>query len=292
MKLSVYRYRDFVFVGNTEGGLHTTVAIPRFKLMFDTGIGSPQLTDYNKILLTHGHLDHSSGVAYLVSQRSLRKLEPPEIYVPPQIYEPLDQILKLWNEIEQYESRYKLIKIQYDQLYPLQGNYYFQAIPSYHRIPSHGYVIFEKKQKLKKEFIGLPGHEIAELKKTNPDIIETKWEPVITFSGDTKIEFVLNNEVVQNSKILFLECTYICEKRNVERARRWGHIHLFEIIENAEYFRNVEKLYLMHFSPRYTNQEILDTLKRLLPKWLYEITTPFLTKKKTEIEYSDIIINL
>ncbi|GIX41007.1 MAG: MBL fold metallo-hydrolase [Leptospiraceae bacterium] len=279
MILTEYHYKDFTFIGNSEGGIHTSIAIPRLKIMFDTGIGSPNLVEIPKILLTHGHLDHASGLAYLISQRSLRKLSPPEVYIPPHLYEPLDKILKLWHQIENYESKYHLIPVNYNDLYPLQGNYYFKAIPSVHRVPSNGYVIFEKRKKLKKEYLHLPGYKIAELKKTNPDIIETRLEPIITFSGDTQIEFVLENEVVQNTKILFLECTYICDKRPVERARKWGHIHLYEIIENAEYFRNIQKLYLIHFSPRYRKKEIKETLKKLLPDWLYKKTTPFLTKE-------------
>lgn len=281
MILSEYHYKDFKFIGNSEGGIHTSIAIPRLKIMFDTGLGSPNLVEIPKILLTHGHLDHASGLAYLISQRSLRKLTPPDIYVPPAIYESLDQILKLWHKIEEYESQYNLIPIDYNTLYPLQGNFYFKAIPSVHRVPSNGYVIFEKKKKLKKEYLNLPGYKIAELKKNNPDIIETKYEPIITFSGDTQIEFVLQNEVVQNSEVLFLECTYICDKRPVERARKWGHIHLYEIINYVEYFRKIKKLYLIHFSPRYKKKEIRETLKKLLPEWLYKKTTPFLTKERT-----------
>jgi len=288
MILTEYHYKDIKFIGNSEGGIHTSIAIPRLKLMFDTGVGSPQLVEIPKILLTHGHLDHASGLAYLISQRSLRKLPPAEVYVNPAIYEPLDQILKLWHKIEDYQSEYKLIPIDFNTIYPLQRNFFFRAIPSVHRVPSNGYVILEKRNKLKKEYLNLPGHVIAELKKKNPDIIETRFEPIITFSGDTQIEFVIHNEIVQQSKILFLECTYICDKRPIERARKWGHIHLYEIIENQEYFRNIEKLFLIHFSTRYTKKEIKDTLKQLLPEWLYKKTTPFLTKKNF---HSEILMN-
>ncbi len=284
MILSEYYYKDFKFVGISEGGIHTCIAIPRFKIMFDTGTGTSQLVEIPRILLTHGHLDHASGIPYLVSQRSLRKLPKSEIYVPEAIYEPLDKILKLWREIEQYEFQYDLIPLKLNHYYYLQGNFYFQPIPSYHRIPSNGFVIIEKKQKLKEIYKHLPGYEIARLKNEKPDIIETVYEPIISFSGDTQIEFVLNNPIVQKSKILFMETTYICEKRPVERARKWGHTHLNEIVEYAEYFRDIEKIFLIHFSLRYTQKEIYEVLKRKLPGWLYEKTTAFLVKNKKYLE--------
>lgn len=286
MQLSEYKYKDFKFVGISQGGIYTSIAIPNLKLMFDTGIGSPNLVDIPKILLTHGHLDHASGLAYLISQKSLRKLPPAEVYVPSDIYEPIDEILKLWQKIEQYKSEYILYPVEHNKIYSIYGNYYFQAVKSYHRIPSNGYVILEKRKKLKEEYKNLPGHQIAELKKTNPEIIEEKFEPIITFSGDTQIEFVINHEIVQRSKILFLECTYICDKRPIQRARNWGHIHLDEIVHNAEYFKDIEKLYLIHFSPRYNKKEIKETLKQKLPEWLYKKTTPFLIKDNL---YRDVL---
>lgn len=283
MILSEYNYKDFTFIGVSEGGIYTCITVPRFKLMFDTGIGSSAIIDYSKILLTHGHLDHASGLAYLISQRSLRKLQPPEVYVPKEIFQPLDEILKLWHKIENYESKYKLIPVDFDTKYVLENHFYFKAIPSFHRVPSNGYVIMQIKKKLKSEYKHLSGHEIAELKSKNPDIIEIVHEPVLVFSGDTQIEFVLKNQIVQKAKILFLECTYICDERPIERARQWGHIHLYEIANYSEYFREIQKLFLIHFSPRYTKKEIYETLKKVLPDWLYKKTTPFLSKEEKRI---------
>lgn len=121
MKLSEYSYRNFQFLGNSEGGTHTCIALPQYRLLFDTGVGSARLTEYPLILLSHGHLDHASGLAYLISQRSLRKLAPPEIYVPPEVYEPLTQIMKLWGDIEDYHSQYHLHAVDYNRHYPLKG---------------------------------------------------------------------------------------------------------------------------------------------------------------------------
>ena len=158
----------------------------------------------------------------------------------------------------------------------MQAKTFFKAIRSVHRVPSNGYVILEKAVKLKAEFLDLPGTEIARLKQERDDLFYESETPMVTFSGDTQIEFVLENEIVRRSKVLFLECTYISDDRPVERAREWGHIHLDEIVANAEAFRETEKLYLIHFSPRYRPDDIRAALKAKLPEWLYEKTTPFI----------------
>ena len=222
------------------------MCVPQLQLMFDVGRGSTQIIEIPNLLLTHGHLDHSSGVPYYISQRNLRRLAPANIYIPPELEVPLRKVLQLWCEIEDYQTKYNLLPIRYEQYYPLRGNYYFKAFPSFHRVPSNGYTIFEKTRKLKQEFQHLPGHQIATLKKERDDLFYENYSPRITFSGDTKIEFILEHPLVRQSHILFLECTYVDEARTIEQTRFWGHIHLDEIIKNADAFDDVQKLYLNH----------------------------------------------
>ena len=276
IKLTDYTILDQVFLGVSEGGIQTAMSMPRFRLMFDIGRGSPRLVEIPRILLTHGHLDHASGVPYHISQRSLRHLPGCEIFCPPELKEPLEKILELWAEIEGFRTEYALNSVDYGTVYPLQGNHYFKAVRTIHRIPSNAYSILEKTTKLKPEYKNLPGQEIARLKKEK-DLFYEAYNPIVTFSGDTQIEFVLDNEEVRKSKILFLECTYVDEDRPVERARKWGHIHLFEIAEHAEAFRDVQKLVLIHFSPRYRPEKIRQAISQRLPGWLAEKTIPFLS---------------
>ena len=251
--------------------------LPQFRLMFDIGRGSTHLVEVPNLLLTHGHLDHSSGLPYHISQRNLRRLAAANIYVPPELEPPLRKVLQLWCDIEDYQTKYNLLPVNYNTYYPLHGNYLFKAYPTFHRIPSTGYTVFEKTRKLKQEFLELPGHEIAVLKKQRDDLFYENYLPRITFSGDTRIEFVLEHSIVRQSQVLFLECTYIDDARTTKQTRFWGHIHLDEIVENADAFREVQKLYLIHFSPRYHSEKIQKILKQKLPHWLYEKTTPFLS---------------
>lgn len=245
--------------------------------MFDIGRGASRLASVPRLLITHGHTDHSAGIPYYIAQRNLRKLPPADIYVPPEMAPPLQEILQLWSRIEGYQPKYNIHALDHSRRYCLEENFYFQSIPSSHRIPSNGYVIFEKRRKLDSKLVGLPGDKIQQLKEQGAKgLFYELAVPQIAFSGDTQIEFVLNNEMVRKSKILFLECTYIDDDRPVERARQWGHIHLDEIAQHAEAFQETERLFLLHFSPRYRMDEIAKALEKKLPGWLYERTTPFL----------------
>lgn len=238
-------------------------------MMLDMGVLPIDYTHISNVLISHGHLDHSAGIPYYISQRSLQKLPPPKIYVNSNMYEPLSKIIKLYSEMEYFDYKYHLVVVNPGDWIRLNNRFCFTAFPTFHRIPSQGYTIYEMVKKLKPEYIGLSEQEIIELRKNQVEVSEEKKIPTISFSGDTQIEYLLEHEDVQNSRVLFLECTYMDDVKTTEKAREWGHTHLYEIIANADKFKN-EKVVLMHFSKRYSNKEILDRIQKLVPSNLKE----------------------
>ncbi len=59
---------------------------------------------------------------------------------------------------------------------------------------------------------------------------EVHHTPLVSFTGDTQIEFLDSRDWVRKSKILIMEATYLDNKKTIEQARIWGHTHLEEII--------------------------------------------------------------
>lgn len=111
------------------------------------------------------------------------------------------------------------------------------------------------KQKLKQEFLGLPGSEIKRLKLSDVEITNTVTVPEIAFTGDTMSDFILDpdNADVLKAKILVVESTFLDDSVSVEHAREYGHTHLFEVASQSEKLGN-KAIVLMHFSPRYTSE--------------------------------------
>lgn len=252
------------FEGISEGGIRTSICIPRYSLLFDIGAIPHEKIHIENVLVTHGHLDHAAGIPYYISQRSLQKLKAPNIYVNESMYENTKKILQLYSEIEGFEYSYNLVSTTQNKEYPLSGNTFFKALKTTHRIPSQGYTIFERVKKLLPEFLNLSGNEIVEQKNKGTNLTEDKETPLVSFSGDTQIEYILDHKEVRESKILFLECTYVDKDRDVERARMWGHTHLDEIFAHAKEFKN-EKIVLIHFSKRYQNSFIKNIVRKKTP---------------------------
>lgn len=280
---SRFNHNQTNFIGISEGGVRTSVAVEKYRILFDVGYLPYSYSHMDNLFLTHGHLDHSAGVPYYISQRSLKKMKDPKIFVPEEMRDDLEQILQLYQKIENFKYSYSLVGLKPGDTVDLSPHSACRAFSTLHRIPSLGYTVYDKSLKLKDELKVLAGDEIRDLRKKGIEIHDQKLTPMISFTGDTQIDPILKNPDVLNSKVLFLECTYLCEERTREKAREWGHLHLDEIAENAELFQN-EKLVLMHFSKRYSYSEIRNHIRKKLPEDLYKRTVPLIPDKNMHIQ--------
>ena len=248
------------------GGIESCYILPDFKIAFDIGRCPAPLIDIPMIFVSHGHLDHASGLSYYFSQRSLKNLGPGVVHVPEKILRPLKKITSLWQEIEEFDYKSNIVGLKPGQSVEVQNGIHVVPVLADHRVKAYGYVVKKRVQKLKTEFAHLTGQEIAR-KKEKENLFNIIDHPVFAYSGDSTIEIIKNNEDLRRATVLFMECTYIDDKRSVERARKWGHTHLDEIIQNADLFEN-EKVVLVHLSRRYSSDYMQNILNKKLPSRL------------------------
>src|SRR3972149_3558809 len=56
--------------GSSMAGEETAEILPEMNLAFDVGRAPRELISIDYVFLTHGHMDHSAGLAYYFSQRN------------------------------------------------------------------------------------------------------------------------------------------------------------------------------------------------------------------------------
>lgn len=260
----IWTHRNIRLVGYSVAGVSTSLVFPDADVCFDVAQGLPFQVPISNILLTHSHADHASGIPYIIGQKAMTGQTPPTVYMPESIVRPMRELMRIFEELDGHTFQFQFKGVSPGIAVPLKGSYFFRAFPTYHRVASQGYTIYEKKKFLKPEFKGLEPRELGELRKKGVELDDFIDEPVLSFTGDTRIEF-LESKDARESRILVMEVTYWDEKKSVENARLWGHIHLDELLPRLDEIKS-EKILIIHASARYTTCDLKRIIDERVPE--------------------------
>lgn len=250
------------FLGYSLAGISTSVGFQEADVLFDVAQGLPFQTGFNTVCITHAHMDHASGLPYLISQKSMQNRPPPVVYMPASAVKPLTQIMRTWEQIDQYEYAFDFREVEMDREYPLKDGYVFKPFPTSHRVDSNGYTVLKKKKRLKPEFSQRSSSELANLRQKGIELEDAYLDNLISFTGDTRIEF-LDSELARSSQVMIMEVTYWDQKKPVANAREWGHIHCEEFFEVLPRLK-AQHIVLIHASARHPTRQIKDILEARL----------------------------
>ncbi|MCA9001067.1 MAG: hypothetical protein KDB61_04025 [Planctomycetes bacterium] len=250
--------------GVSSGGIRTCLEVPSWKLLVDIGCVDHHQVSANTVLVTHAHLDHMGAIANHVALRELMGLGPASYVVPAEIADSVEELLGIWRRLDAATLQAKIVPLSPGQVLELTPNRSVEPFSTDHRVVSQGYLLHSTFQKLRPEFQGLPGPELAGLRKQGATISDEATRVEFAFSGDTRLEALVRDERVMGAKRLVMEATFLDDRVSPERAREMGHIHLDEICEHAHRFR-CESLVLTHLSMRYSLKQATEIVKRALP---------------------------
>lgn len=266
--------------GISIAGLETCIDLPEWKLCFDLGRAQYFALARPLVLFTHPHMDHLGAIAWHCATRALRGMRPPTYVVGREYAPALARLFAAWRELDRSELPHTLVELGPGEEFDLGFQRVARAFRSQHRVPCQGYVISERRQKLRPEHRALAGAEIARRRAAGDDsLFELQETALLAFCGDTRIEVLEREEVLRRVKVLVLECSFVDQRVSVAEARAMGHVHLDEIAERAELFGN-EAVLLTHFSERYSSAEIVAALDARLPPALRAKVTPLLAGRR------------
>ena len=129
-----------------------------------------------------------------------------------------------------------------------------------HSIPTVSYGLKEIKKKLKKEYLGLEGREIAQLKKDGVEITEMVVQNKLAYVCDTSIKVFDMNPTLLDYPTIMVECTFF-EEDEITNAKKTQHIHWNDLKPIVCDHPEIEFM-LFHFSQRYRDSEIDEFFKR------------------------------
>jgi len=245
-------------------GESTCIVLPEYKVAFDMGTLPSSSISMPHVFITHGHMDHISSLPQHISIRGLRGMGPATYYVPKVNVDAINGVLENFKLLDRGKLSYNVKGIDIGDEVNIGNNRFVNPFKTIHRIPSQGYLIWHKNKKLKKEYQGLQPKEIAALSREGVEVVDTQLIPDIAYTGDTTIEVFNESEDFKRANLLFIEVTTLDDALSREKTKSRGHIHLDDIIEVADQFKN-KAIVFMHFSSRYSKTQIQKIIAEKLP---------------------------
>lgn len=244
-----------------------------------SGIGFKRL---NRILITHGHLDHILGLAGLLSTFSRwETVDELEVYAGRWALERIrDLIFGVVLRGARSPMGIRLIEIQPGVLFE-EDDFSVSAFPVHHRGPDCFGFLFEEKPRrpfLPKEAERLdipPGPwrrklvdgqsiQLPDGRVVAPDQVLGPARPgtrLVHVGDSSSTDNLL--EVCNQVDLLVIEATYLSEE--AEMARNYGHLTARQAAELARE-ANIKNLILTHISRRYREWDILAEAREIFPR--------------------------
>jgi ribonuclease Z len=277
-RLVEHQFDDIRIVGYSVAGEETVIAAPELNVCFDIGKAPSTVLPVDHVLLSHGHMDHSAGIAYYLSQRNFVGNAPGCVIAPTRLIKPLQQLMQVWGEIEGHVTPAKYVGMEPGDEYQLRRGLVVRAIRNNHGVPSLGYVVVEVRRKLKPELVDKSGPELVALKKQGIEIEYTLEVPLVAYCGDTAEGEWVDNGMIRSAKVLILECTFF-ERDHVSRARAGYHMHVRDVARIVEELDNPH-IVITHVTRRTAIRDAKRTLARLVSEETYNRITFLMDRRK------------
>jgi ribonuclease Z len=264
-----FQHGGLTIEGYSRAAVQSYWRIPELKIGFDLGAHPWDFMGTPTWLLTHTHLDHVAALPVYVARRRMMRMGPPRIYLPAESLEDVRRLLLIMQRLDRGRMLCELCGIRPGEEIDLARDHVITAFPTSHTIPSVGYVVWDRRFKLKEEYIGLPGDKIRDLRLAGTAVTKEVRVPLLAYTGDTSPAGIDNYPPVFQAKVLITELSFIRPNHRREKIHKFGHMHLDDFIERADQFQN-ELIICAHFSTRYHPQEVQRVVDAKMPPRLRE----------------------
>ena len=214
--------------GISIAGEQTVVQVPELDVAFDIGL-CPRVALASRIIaLSHGHMDHVAGLPYFFSHRHFLKMGPSVCLAPAELVPALERMMQAWIDVENQRTPHEFLPMRPGDTHEIKNNLFLRAVPISHTVPALGYVVIERRNKLREEFRELPQERLRELKSRGEEITQTLEIPIVAYTGDTELCPSLYADDFVRAQIVVTECTFFDDQHR-GRSKVGKHLHVDDL---------------------------------------------------------------
>lgn len=277
----------YTLTGYSRAADRTMLYIPQLKLCLDAGDGRGRQPKY--VFVTHTHKDHCFDIGNMSMKPGTRFFMPESVVDVAQRFIAAEWdmntgIMGLHAQLG-LDKEYVITPAVDGNMHMVTDNIQVRVFKCDHRVPCVGYAFSQLRQKLKHEYIGLPGKEIVKLKQEGIIVTEAISQPLFAYCGDTTTKVFDDNPWLFDYPTIITECTYIYDNESTtgfddkpecgtvdeaesadtnsnltplqKLAIKYKHVHWLDLAPIIASHPNV-KFILTHFSLRYREDEIYN----------------------------------
>jgi len=260
-------HKDLTIEGYSRAAVQTYWRIPELKLGFDLGAQPWAFMGTPTWFVSHTHMDHIVSLPVYIARRRMMKMEPPVIYLPEAAIDPVQKILRLYTRLDRGRLPCELLPARPGDEIELSRELVVTVSATVHTVPSLGFVVWQRRRKLKPEFQGLAGEEIRDLRLAGTEVTSEVRMPRLAYLGDSAPAGLDSCEAMYRAEVLIMEMTFVAPSHRKDKIHKFGHMHLDDFLERIDRFRN-ERIVAAHFSARYHAQRIRQCVERAVPDML------------------------
>ncbi|EGF26036.1 MBL fold metallo-hydrolase [Rhodopirellula baltica] len=253
--------------GYSRAAVQTCWRVNELKLLFDVGVQPWDFMGTPTMFISHAHLDHIAALPAYVSRRRMMKMDPPVIYLPDSAVDMAWKMLQTFRSLDRGAMPCELVGLLDGDETKIGREYVVKSMNVHHTIDALGFIVYQRRHKLKPEYLDLPGEKIRDLKMAGTEITTEQRVPVFAYTGDTSPKGLDSNPEFYESKILISELTFAAPEHRRSKIHKHGHMHVDDYRERADNFKN-ELIIGSHASTRYTDVQIRRFVKKALPGML------------------------
>jgi ribonuclease Z len=267
MPVKTLVHKDLTIEGYSRAAVQTYWRVPELKVGFDLG-GQPwSFMATGTWFVSHAHLDHLAALPVYVARRRMMKMEPPTIYLPAHTIEHVEKILKLFTRLDRGRMPCELRPLEPGSEIELSREHVVTVSATTHTVPSLGFVVWERRRKLKPEYQNLTGPQIRDLRLGGTEVTEERRIARFAYLGDSSPAGLDLCPAMYQAHVLVMEMTFVAPSHRKDKIHKFGHMHLDDVVERRDRFEN-ELVIASHFSTRYNAKRIRDVVGRAIPDML------------------------